>query len=217
VSGRPFTLATFNAHDQGIPPKADVVAIQERPSFATIRRTLPTHRVFYPDRSAQAIAYDPDRIRGAEHSIRRIYRGGRFHGHPNTTPNGYLTTLTGALDGGQRVAVINVHLVNNAFGPVKRGERALRLRLWWRGWNAVRQEARRLRQAGYLVWVVGDLNRRARWWRRLTRTLGKGYDQMRYPDGVDLMEASRPVARGSDHRPILARFRVRSPGRRLTT
>lgn len=207
MKGRPFTIATFNAFDRGRPPEATIVACQERPPLITLQHALPQYRHFYPDDGSDSISWDPARFRDVETTIRRISRSGRWHGQPNTSPARFMLTTSGLLDG-EKVAVINAHLVNNAFGPVKRGERALRLKLWTQGWTAILREKRRLRRLGYRVFVVGDFNRKARYWPSLVRVIGNGYDQLRYPKSVTLMGAWRGERNGSDHHPIIARFRI---------
>lgn len=206
---RPFTVVTHNTFDRAAPPAGTVVAVQERPPLDVLRRGLPDHDHVYPERGHLAVSWDPQRLTDVASWTTRIYRSGAWHGQPGTTPTGYMQVLTGELDGRTRVAVINVHLVNNAFGPVKRGERELRRKLWWQGWGAVKRQRRLLRRRGFRVFVVGDLNRKARFWRSLRRVLGAGYDQLRYPSAVELLGAHRPDPQGSDHRPIVARFRFR--------
>lgn len=202
-----FTIETYNAFDRGRPEPADIIAIQERPTQDSLRAALPHHRMLYPIRSHLALMWDPGVWLDVTARTVEVYKSGREHGRPGTTPRGYIIVAAGTL-AGRKVAVINAHLVNNAFGPVKRGERALRLRLWWQGWRAINAAALALRLRGFHVFRVGDLNRRAlNWQGEGHRAIGKGYDRIRYPRGVELLEAWRGKRAGSDHAPLLARFR----------
>jgi hypothetical protein len=211
---RAFTVATYNAFDRGAPPSADFVHVTERPSTFVIRGALPNHRQFYPDRSSDAMAWSARFVEHG-HSIHQAWESGRDHGRPGTTPDGYVLSWWGVLDGTDKVAVVGAHLVNNAFGSIKRGERRLRLKLWWQGWRALLAERARLRALGYRTFLLGDFNRRTRDWPgQPPRRIGSGYDAQVYPRGVELLATFSGPANGSDHRPLIARYRIRS--RRLS-
>jgi endonuclease/exonuclease/phosphatase (EEP) superfamily protein YafD len=63
---------------------------------------------------------------------------------------------------------------------------------------------------GYVVFKLGDLNRRPRYWSRiLERSIGVGYDRIVYPPAVVLLRSWRGAKSGSDHRPLIGEFRFR--------
>lgn len=195
-----WTCATYNAGDVGTPPTAHVVAIQERPPARDIAKALPLHDVLYPGPSALAFAYDGKRVEVLGWKLRKIH-GGRA----KVTPARFVLEVRCKVDG-QRVAFLNSHLVNNSFGPVVRGERAYRLDLWMRGWAVI--TARRVALAGrYKVFALGDFNRKAPYWRDAKRVVGEGYDRIFYPRGVQLVESWHGERAGSDHRPLVAKFK----------
>lgn len=206
---RPLSVETYNAHDRGAPTFAHFVHVTERPSEFVLRGALSNHRWFYPDRGSDAMGYDSIRLERHGDKIEQAWKSGREHGKPGTTPRGFVLSWWGRdRISGELVAFVGGHLVNNAFGPPIRGERALRRRLWWQGWKAMRREAKRLQALGYTVFKLGDLNRRPRWWPNiLTRSIGPGYDRIVYPTAVvELVGAHRGPANGSDHKPLIGEF-----------
>lgn len=208
---RSFTVETYNAHDRGAPAPANLVHITERPSLAVLRGALPNHTWFYPARGSDAIGVDSIRYEEHGHQIIQGWESGRDHGKPGTTPDGYVLSWWGRdLVTGEKIALVGSHLVNNAFGPILRGERALRRMLWGQGWRAMRVEAKRLRRLGYRVIKLGDLNRRPRWWPRvLERSVGSGYDRIFVPASFEDLESWRGPKNGSDHAPLIVRLRRR--------
>jgi hypothetical protein len=211
---RPFTVETYNAHDRGSPASATFVHVSERPRLAVLKAALPGHEWMFPARGSDTMGYDTARLKVHDCKIEQAWESGADHGQPGTTPDGFVLSWWGEfrdpVDPGERVAFVCAHLVNNAFGPNLRGERELRLRLWWQGWRAMTREARRLRGMGYVVFKLGDLNRRPRYWSRiLERSIGVGYDRIVYPPAVVLLRSWRGAKSGSDHRPLIGEFRFR--------
>lgn len=209
----PFVVETFNAHDRGVPSPAHLIHVTERPSIFVLQGALPTHRWFYPSRSSDAIGYDS--IRYEQHGTRLIHawRSGRHHGKPGTTPEGYVLSWWGQdRVTGEKTALVGSHLVNNAFGPILRGERPLRLKLWHQGRRAMRREAQRLRRLGYTVIPLGDLNRRPRWWPKiLDRSVGAGYDRIIVPPALEVLRTWRGKRQpGVDHLALLVELRRRA-------
>lgn len=205
-----FTVETFNGHDNTPPAAmATFVGLQERAPNAALRVNLTGLRLFAPT-PQEAIAWQPRRFEVHEADHVRLHGDGRSYGHPNTTPVRYALWVAGVLDGQWPVAIINTHLVNNAYGPAIRGERRLRRRLWRKGWRIVKRLRRRLEDEGYVVLIVGDLNRTVRWWEHLTDVVGRGFDRIIYRGRlVDVLETWEGKANGSDHRPLFARLRIR--------
>lgn len=203
MTAETWSLSTFNAGDKGIPPIATIVAIQERPSSAILERTLTFHDIAYPKHSALAIAWDRDLVTNVKVSLTRIHGG-----TAKVTPSRYLLTLRGRVRG-RKVAVINSHLVNNAFGVSLRGERPLRARLWAKGWRMVQRRRLALTVRGYKVFVAGDFNRKDPFWPDAPQGCGKGYDRIFYPAGVECVHEWHGDRNGSDHRPLSAQFRFK--------
>lgn len=208
---KPLTVETYNAHDRGRPAPAHFLHITERPPIGVLQGSLPTHRWFYPRYGADAMGYDSIRLARDGDQVVNAWKSGREHGKPGTTPRGYVLSWWGTdRVTGHKVAFVGAHLVNNAFGPPVRGERALRLRLWRQGWQAMRRESIRLRAHGYAVFKLGDLNRRPLHWPKiLDRSIGHGYDRIVYPPAVELLRSWRGERNGSDHTPLIGEFRFR--------
>lgn len=206
-----FTLETFNGHDQAAPARgATFVGLQERAPlerleavFADLGLTL-----WAPAGLQEAMAWDSDRFTLEGKGREFLHGDGRSYGHPLTTPERWALWIAGRLDG-HKVAVIDTHLINNAYGAPIRGERRLRRRLWRKGWRVVKRLRRRLEALGYAVFVVGDLNRTARYWTP-PRTYGRGFDRIMWPRQVEPLEAWPGNANGSDHRPLFASFRFKA-------
>ena len=210
MTSKPFTVQTYNAHDKGIPERTTFVHLTERPPVIHLDGLLKAgYEAFYPQRGTDAMLWETKRLTKHGTSIEQAWESGRDHGVPGTTPDGFVLSWWGELDGDEQVGFVGSHLVNNAFGPNLRGERALRLKLWWQGWRAMRAEAKRLRAMGYKVFKLGDLNRRPRYWPQvLERSIGVGYDRVIYPLSVKLMRSWRGDRAGSDHRPLIGQFRI---------
>lgn len=208
---KPLTVETYNAGDVGVPSWAHFVHITERPSVFVLQGALPNHRWFYPTRGTDALGYDSIRLEQHGAQIEQAWESGRDHGKPGTTPDGFVLSWWGVDRAtGRKVAFVGSHLVNNAFGPPIRGERRLRRMLWKQGWKAMRREAKRLRALGYVVFKLGDLNRRPRYWPNiLERSIGVGYDRIIYPPAVLFAGARRGPSRGSDHKPLIGEFNWR--------
>lgn len=205
---RALSVETYNAHDRGRPSSAHFIHVTERPPIGVLQGALPTHRWFYPPVGSDCMGYDSIRLERAGDKVENAWKSGREHGKPGTTPRGYVLSWWG-LDRvtAELVAFVGAHLVNNAFGPSTRGERRLRLMLWWQGWRAMRREAKRLQALGYTVFKLGDLNRRPRYWPRIReRSIGPGYDRIVYPRTVNLVGAHRGPSNGSDHKPLVGEF-----------
>lgn len=201
-----FSVETFNGHDNTKPVRgATFVGLQERGS----NWTSPTVETWYPDGLQEAIGWNPRRFKLEAKGRLFLHEDGRHYGHPNTTPTRWALWIKGVLDGVHKVAVINTHLVNNAWGLAIRGERRLRRKLWRLGWRKVRALRRRLKTAGYAVFIVGDLNRTLRFWETMQRVVGAGFDRIFYPAAVDQLEAWYGDDNGSDHRPLFATFRFK--------
>lgn len=196
-----FTVATHNSGDRATPPTAHVVALQERPPARTVAAALPLHEVIYPADSALALAYDPHRVTDVTWTLRKLHDG-----RAKVTPSRYVLEVRCRLDG-VKTAFLNTHLINNSFGPDERGERSFRLKMWRRGWRIVRRRQIALRLRGYQVFTLGDLNRKAQFWPSAPRGVGDSYDREFYPSGVELDDAWRGERGGSDHRPLIGRFR----------
>ena len=211
---KPFRVGTYNAHDVGLPPNNLAVCyVTERPTVNVLKQFCAQHGLEFKAwfRGTDAFIWNPERF--AEHgtNIIHAWRSGRFHGKPGTTPEGYVESLWGELDG-EKVAFVGSHLVNNAFGENLRGERELRLKLWYQGWRAIRAEVWRLRKLGYkVVFKLGDFNRRPGFWKDiLKRSIGVGYDRVIHPGAlVDLLGQYRGEFNGSDHRPLIGVYRFR--------
>jgi hypothetical protein len=208
---KPFTVETFNAGDVAPPAPATLVYVTERPSRAILSEALPDHLWWIPPRGSDAYGWNPRALDRHGSAIQQAWESGRDHGHPGTTPDGFVESWWGEyVPDRRRIGFVGSHLVNNAWGPNKRGERELRRLLWWQGWNAMRREARRLRSAGYTVVRLGDFNRRSIHWPGITdRSIGQGYDRIVYPHTLELLEAWRGDPRGSDHKPLIGRFQFR--------
>ena len=72
--------------------------------------------------------------------------GGPEPAEPDIAPP---TTLRGGRGTPLKIAVIDTHLINNAFGVSIRGERRLRRRLWRKAWREVKRLRRWLQKQGY--------------------------------------------------------------------
>lgn len=211
MSGRTFTVETFNGHDNTTPVRgATFVGLQERgKAFHG-----PEVRMWAPHGLQEAMGWDPSRFRLEDKGREQLHEDGRWYGHPHTTPTRWALWVAGVLDGRHKVAVIDTHLINNAWGAPIRGERRLRRRLWRKGWRTVKQLRRRLEGRGYAVFIIGDLNRALRWWDKLGESvLGVGFDHIFYPRQVDLVGSWLGDANGSDHRPLFGSFRFKGAGR----
>lgn len=205
--GKTFTVETFNGHDNTTPVRAATfVGLQERgKAFHG-----PEVQMWYPHGLQEAIGWDPVRFKLEAKGREYLHGNGVSYGHPDTTPPRWALWITGTLDGCHRVAVINTHLINNAFGPSIRGERRLRRKLWRRGWRKVKALRDRLEAKGYAVFVIGDLNRQLAWWQTPQHVLGAGFDRIFWPHRqVDQLEAWYGDANGSDHRPLFGSFRFK--------
>lgn len=215
---KPLTVETYNAFDRGVPAAAHFIHVTERPTHAVLEEFAAEHgyALFYPARGTDAMLWDPDRLDVENVKVIDAWKSGREHGRPGTTPHGFVLSWWGYdLVAQSKVAFVGSHLVNNAFGPPIRGERRLRRRLWRQGWRVMRKEARRLRRLGYLVFKLGDLNRRpVHWDGILDRSIGVGYDRIVYPPAVQLAGASRGPARGSDHKPLIGEFQFKEAATR---
>ena len=210
MTSNAFTVQTFNSHDTAAPERTTFVHLTERPPRPVLERDLGYYGIYYPPRGTDAFLWDRKRLTMEGAKIEQAWESGRAHGKPGTTPTGYVLSWWGVLDAGEKVAFVGSHLVNNAFGPPIRGERPLRLMLWWQGWRAMTAEARRLRKLGYRVFKLGDFNRKPRYWPNiLERSIGVGYDRIIWPAAVELLSAWRGNRNGSDHRPLIGRFRFR--------
>lgn len=200
-----FTLETFNGHDRATPARgATFLGLQERAPVWS----HPTMALWYPDRLQEAMGWNPRRFKLEGKGRVFLHPDGRHYGHPHTTPRRWALWVKGILDGRHPVAVINTHLINNAWGPSIRGERQLRRKLWRRGWRTVKRLRHQLEAEGYAVFILGDLNRALRWWEKFgENVLGLGFDHIVYPDDVILVEAWLGDAHGSDHRPLFGSFR----------
>ena len=214
MTSKPFTVQTYNAHDKGIPERTTFVHLTERPPVIHLDGLLKAgYEAFYPQRGTDAMLWETKRLTKHGTSIEQAWESGRDHGVPGTTPDGFVLSWWGRLDDelgdGDEVAFVGSHLVNNAFGPNLRGERALRLRLWHQGWSAMRDKARHFRKAGYRTFRLGDLNRRPRYWLAIvSRSIGIGYDRVIHPLSVKLLRSWRGDREGSDHRPLIGQYRI---------
>lgn len=211
MTRKPFTVQTYNAHDKGIPERTTFIHLTERPPLVYLDGLLKAgYEAFYPQRGTDAMLWQRERLVCHGKKVEQEWESGRDHGVPGTTPDGFVLSWWGELDGEHLVAFVGSHLVNNAFGPILRGERRLRLKLWWQGWRAMRAEAKRLRAMGYIVFKLGDLNRRPRWWPQIvSRSIGPGYDRIIYPLAVRLIRSWRGDRAGSDHKPLIGQFEIR--------
>lgn len=199
-----FTVETFNGHDNEPPTQpATFVGLQEHgPEWHGVH-------MWYPPGLQEAIGWDGRRFTIEGQGKRFLHHDGVFYGHPDTTPERWALWIKGTLDGTHKIAIINTHLINNAWGDSIRGERRLRRRLWRKGWREVKALRRRLKAEGYAVFIIGDLNRVLRFWETLLRVVGAGFDRIFYPPAVDQLEAWYGDANGSDHRPLFATFRFK--------
>lgn len=206
-AGLPFTVQTFNGHDNTKPVRgATFVGLQERgATWAS-----PTVRMWYPAGLQEALGWDPERFEPDAHGKEFLHHEGKHYGHPNSTPTRWALWVKGTLDGQHKVAVINTHLINNAWGAPIRGERRMRRRLWRKGWKIVKALRRQLEADGYAVFIIGDLNRVLRFWEVPQRVLGAGFDRIFYPPEVDQLEAWYGDDNGSDHRPLFGKFRFKA-------
>lgn len=201
-----FTVETFNGHDTALPKRAATfVALQERgPEWHALH-------TWYPAGLQEAMGWNGLRFKIMEQGRRFLHHDGKHYGHPNTTPERWALWIAGALDD-QLLAVIDPHLINNAWGDPIRGERRLRRRLWRKGWGIVKQLRRELERHGYVVFIAGDLNRTLRWWHKLgEHVISHGFDHIFYPDQVELLESWTGDPNGSDHAPLFGRFRFKAP------
>lgn len=213
---RPFTVQTYNAHDRGIPERTTFIHITERPPREVLERFAAQYGygLFYPKRGSDAMLWDESRLSPEGMICEQEWESGRDHGVPGTTPDGFVLSWWGRLDDelddGDEVAFVGSHLVNNAFGPILRGERWLRLRLWRQGWRAMKDKTRHFRRSGYRTFRLGDLNRRPRYWRQIVkRSIGIGYDRIIHPLAtVKLLRSWRGDREGSDHRPLIGQYRI---------
>lgn len=207
MTGQPFTVQTFNGHDEVRPVRAATfVGLQERGPVMT-GAGLAT---WYPAGLQEALAWDQGRFRVEDKGKVQLHGSGRSMDSPNTTPPRWALWVAGVLDGEHRVAVINTHLVNNAWGPVIRGERVLRRKLWWTGWVKVLILRRTLRRKGYEPFLLGDFNRTERNWHSKRNVLGRGFDRLFYPAAVALLRSWTGDPNGSDHRPLFGEFRFKA-------
>lgn len=203
----PFSVETFNGHDNTKPLKsATFVGLQERGGTWT----SPSMSMWYPSGLQEAIGWDTTRFKLEDKGKVFLHQDGRYYGHPLTTPKRWALWIKGTLDDHNKVAVINTHLINNAFGISIRGERRLRRKLWRIGWRKVRALRRDLEREGYQTFIVGDLNRDLRFWETPQRVLGAGFDRIFFPAGVDQLEAWYGDPNGSDHRPLTGTFRFKA-------
>jgi hypothetical protein len=211
---KPFTVQTYNAHDKGTPERTTFIHITERPPRPVLEAFAAQYGygLFYPKRGTDAMLWDESRLSPEGYVCEQEWESGRDHGVPGTTPDGFVLSWWGRLDDelddGDEVAFVGSHLVNNAFGPILRGERWLRLKLWWQGWNAIRVKARHFRKSGYRTFKLGDFNRRpAHWPQIVSRSIGIGYDRIIHPASAKLLKAWRGDREGSDHRPLIGQYR----------
>jgi hypothetical protein len=203
---KPFTVETFNGHDNTMPIKsATFIGLQERGGVWA----SPGMTMWYPAGLQEAIGWDKERFEIEDKGKTFLHHDGRYYCHRLTTPERWALWIKGLLDG-HKVAVIDTHLVNNAWGLSIRGERRLRRRLWRKGWKIVRQLRHDLEREGYAVFIVGDLNRVLRFWETAQRVVGAGFDRIFYPPEVDQLEAWYGDDNGSDHRPLFATFRFKA-------
>lgn len=207
MTGPSFTVQTFNGHDKAVALRSStLLGLQER----AMGKTYTSMHLFAPDGMQEAIGWTPLRFHVEDRGLELLHRSGRFFGQPNTTPPRHALWVVGLLDG-HPVGLINTHLINNAWGAPIRGERKLRRRLWWSGWSKVRKLERELTRQGYPPFITGDLNRAHRYWpREPARMIGTGFDRIIYPPTVELLEAWSGDPNGSDHKPVLARFRFKA-------
>lgn len=199
-----FTVETFNGHDTAQPAKAaTIVGLQERgPEWHALH-------MWYPPGLQEAIGWNGLRFKIENQGRRFLHHDGVYFGHPNTTPERWALWIAGELDG-RKVAFIDTHLINNAWGKSIRGERRLRRRLWRKAWREVKQLRNELERQGYAVFIIGDLNRTLPLWRKLgENVLGAGFDHIVYPDQVEMLEAWAGDPNGSDHKPLFGRFRFK--------
>lgn len=225
----PFTVETFNGHDNTQPVRAATfVGLQERgakwtngerwsepdgwvgETLAAVQARGPQDlTMWYPVGLQEAIGWDPKRFELDAKGREFLHHSGTYYGHPNTTPDRWALWIKGTLDGVHKVAVINTHLINNAWGEAIRGERRLRRKLWRKAWRIVKRLRRRLEAEGYVVFIIGDLNRVLKFWETTFRVLGAGFDRIFYPAAVDQLEAWYGDDNGSDHRPLFGKFRFK--------
>lgn len=205
-----FTVETFNGHDNVKPVKAATfLGLQERGATWT----SPHMHMWYPAGLQEALGWNPLRFKVESHGREFLHGDGKSYGHPNTSPSRWALWAAGLLDG-RKVAVIDTHLVNNAWGDPIRGERRLRRKLWRLGWRKVKQLRARLEREGYAVFIFGDLNRTLRFWHKLRENvLSSTFDHILYPDEVELLESWTGDPNGSDHKPLFGRFRFKAPKR----
>lgn len=203
-----FTVETFNGHDNTQPVKpATFVGLQERGA----PWSHPSLQMWYPPGLQEAMGWNPLRFKLEARGRLFLHDDGVSYGHPDTTPQRWALWIGGTFDGDWKLAVIDTHLVNNAFGVSLRGERRLRRKLWRIGWRKVRKLQRQLEAEGYDVFVLGDLNRTLRFWQKLAQPLlSSRYDHVFYPAAAQLIESWTGDANGSDHRPLFGRFRKRA-------
>lgn len=206
TKARPFTVETFNGHDNAtLAQGATFVGLQERAPTIYADGL----KFWAPMGLQEAIGWDPSRFTLEGKGREYLHGDGRSYGHPLTTPPRWALWIAGVLDGVDKVAIINTHLINNAWGAPIRGERRLRRRLWRKGWRTVQRLRRRLKGLGYAVFVIGDLNRDLKFWETTRKVLGAGFDRIFWPDDVEQLEAWYGDANGSDHRPLVGKFRFR--------
>lgn len=201
-----FTVQTFNGHDNTTPVRgATFVGLQERgKAFHG-----PEIQMWYPFGLQEAMGWDPERFKVDSKGREYLHGSGRSYGKPDTTPPRFALWVAGTLDGIHKVAVINTHLINNAWGKAIRGERRLRRKLWRKAWKIVKALRKRLEALGYAVFIIGDLNRALRFWETPQHVLGAGFDRIFYPRDVEQLECWYGDANGSDHRPLFGSFRFK--------
>lgn len=201
-----FTVETFNGHDTAAALRsATFLGLQERGK----RKTYTSMTLWLPTEQ-EGLGWNPLRFVVERRGRVMLHTDGVSYGHPNTTPERWALYVAGRLDG-HRLAVIDTHLVNNAFGVSLRGERHLRRKLWRLGWRKVQRLKRDLEGQGYPVIVLGDLNRTLRFWHKLNRpVISSGFDHIFYPPEIELLESWTGDPNGSDHKPLFGRFRFKA-------
>lgn len=205
-------VATFNAGDDGNPPNADLVAIQEAPEDVRDHYG-PRWRVWQPPRNRSlAIASRKSKFHRDERGILKAHDG-----RAGVTPGRHVMWETYDTDAGP-LALVNTHVINNAWGINIRGERGFRLKCWWRTVRLTRRVVRRLRREDHLVFVAGDFNRVGRWAIGGLKDASprERYDRIFYTRRhkrtgrkVKLLRAELGKRRGSDHAPIVCEFEIR--------
>lgn len=205
TAGEPFTVETFNGHDNTMPIRgATFVGLQERgPVWHGVH-------MWYPAGLQEALGWDTSRFVAHDKGREFLHGSGVSYDSPNTTPPRWALWAAGVLDDKWQLAVICTHLVNNGWGEDIRGERKLRRKLWWIGWTKVLLLRRRLRRKGYAVILVGDFNRTDRYWHSKRNVIGRGFDRIFYPANVDLLRSWTGDDNGSDHKPLFGQFRFKA-------